>query len=73
MTTLSDARALELLRAAMPPLTADAPSDDLWPKVRRRLDRGPQRPSSLDWILAAAVALLCLLQPSLAGILFLHF
>jgi hypothetical protein len=73
MNQLSDERALELLRAAMPAVGADRPLDDLWPRVRRRIDRRPVPPSMLDWILVAAVALLCLMRPSLAGILLLHF
>lgn len=73
MNQLSDERALELLRAAMPAVGVDRPLDDLWPSVRRRIDRGPVPPSALDWILVAAVALLCLMRPSLAGILLLHF
>jgi hypothetical protein len=73
MNQMSDERALELLRAAMPAVGVDRPLDDLWPRVRRRIDRGPMPPSALDWILVATVALLCLLQPSLAGLVLLHF
>jgi hypothetical protein len=73
MSTLTDDRALELLRAAMRPANADRPPDDLWPRVRGRIDRGPLPPSPLDWILVAAVALLCLLQPSLVALVLLHF
>jgi hypothetical protein len=73
MTQMSDERALELLRAALPPLRADRPLETVWPRVRQEIDRGPLPPSLLDWMLVAAVALMCLLQPSLAGILMLHF
>lgn len=73
MTELSDERALELLREALPPFRGDRPLENVWPRVRRQIDRGPLPPSLLDWMLVAAVALMCLLQPSLAGILMLHF
>lgn len=72
MSTLSDEDALALLRAALP-VAAPPPAADLWPQVRRRIDRGTSPALASDWLLAVAIALLCLLNPSLAGILLLHF
>jgi hypothetical protein len=72
MSRLSDEKTLELLRAAMRAQIVDGPHDDLWPRVRRRIDRA-NRPPAADWVLAAALVLLCLLRPSLVGILLLHF
>jgi hypothetical protein len=73
MTSFSDERALELLRAAMPRVRVDGPLDDLWPGVRSKIERGPSGPSLLDWVLVAIVALICLLSPSLSGVVLLHF
>jgi hypothetical protein len=72
MTNLDDGEALELLRRAMRTETAPL-SADLWPRVRERIDRGAVAPPVADWLLVAALALLCLLQPSLIGIVLLHF
>ena len=66
-------KTLELLRSAMTVHDPDGPSGDLWPLVRRRLDRPAKRPPVADWVLAAALVLLCLLRPSLVGVLLLHF
>jgi len=71
---MNDRKALELLRDAMPPPRADdGPAADLWPRLRRRVDRGGNRPPAADWVLAVVLGVLCLLQPSLFGILLLHF
>ena len=72
MSTLSDDEAIELLRAAMP-LERRLPPDDLWPQIRRRIDHTPHSAQTSDWLLVLALALLCLLHPSLAGLLLLHF
>jgi hypothetical protein len=74
MTTLTDRRVIELVRGALP--VPDVPTDptaELWPSVRRRIVQRPAAPSVLDWVLAAAAGLACLLHPSLVGLLFLHF
>jgi hypothetical protein len=73
MNRLSDEKTLELLRGAMPAYSVDGPPDDLWPRVRHRIDRAGTRPPAGDWVLAAALVLLCLLRPSLMGILLWHF
>jgi hypothetical protein len=41
--------------------------------VRERIDRRTVPSSPTDWMLIAAVAVLCLLEPSLVRILLLHF
>ena len=66
-------KTLELLRSAMTVHDVAGPSGDLWPRVRRRLDRPANRPPAGDWVLAAALVVLCLLRPSLVGILLLYF
>jgi hypothetical protein len=71
--TLSDERALELLRAAMRVEQQATPAADLWPRLRKRIDRRAVPSSVSDWMLIAALAVLCLLEPSLARILLLHF
>ena len=73
MNTLSDEKTLELLREAMGAYNVDGPPGDLWPRVRHRIDLGVGRPPAGDWVLAAALLLLCLLRPSLLGVLLLHF
>jgi hypothetical protein len=72
MNRLSDDEALELLRAAMP-VDRKSPPIDLWPRVRRRIDRGVTPPPASDLVLVLLVALLCVLRPSLVGVLLLHF
>ena len=74
MTRMTDDRARELLRDALPvPEWEHDGTADLWPRVRRRIDEGHNPPPAVDWVLAMAMVALCLLQPSLLGILLLHF
>jgi hypothetical protein len=73
MSDLTDERALELLRGALPPADNARQTVDLWPDVQRRITGGTQQPRTADWILVLALVLLCLFRPSLAGILLLHF
>lgn len=74
MNRLSDEKTLELLRAAMPASHSDASTSDLWPRVRRRIEQQEAaRLPAADWLLVAALVLLCLLRPSLVGVLLLHF
>jgi hypothetical protein len=42
-----------LLREAIPPLERAELVTDLWPRMLRRIDEHPMRPSFVDWILAA--------------------
>ncbi len=72
MSILSDDQALDLLRNAMP-VEPDRNPADLWPRVRQRIDRGSTPPAVADWVLVAALVLLCLMSPSLSAFLFLHF
>ena len=73
MNDLSDREVIALLRAAMPVEREVAPSEDLWPRVRGRIDQRPTGPAASDWLLVGALVALCLLQPSLLGVLLLHF
>lgn len=73
MNRLSNEKALELLRGALPAYNVDGPPDDLWPRVRHRIDQRGNRPPAGEWVLAATLVLLCLFRPSLMGILLLHF
>jgi hypothetical protein len=70
---LSDERTIELLRAALPAAASPGSDADLWPAVKDRVMRGQGRLLTADLLLVAALVLLCLLRPSLAAILFLHF
>jgi hypothetical protein len=69
---LSDEDALELLRTAMP-APRNGVAADLWPEVHRRIEAGHAAPPASDWLIVIALAVLCALQPSLIGILLLHF
>jgi hypothetical protein len=74
MTRLTDRQVLELLRDAMPAAEGGkGPHRDLWPSVRRTLDQGTSPPRAADWVLAAALVALCLLRPSLVGVVLVHF
>jgi hypothetical protein len=42
-----------LLRDALPPVERTELQTDLWPRMLRRLDERPLRPSLVDWVLAA--------------------
>jgi hypothetical protein len=71
VTTPSDESALQLLRAALPVRDCSAPPD-LWPRVQAGLDRRP-RLSPADRVVLAAIAAMCLLQPTAVSVLLLHF
>jgi hypothetical protein len=74
MTELTDDQAIRLLREAMPVLdAARQPEADLWPRVRHRIERRTSPLPTADWILALVLVGLCLLRPSLLGVLLLHF
>lgn len=74
MKRLMDGKTLELLRDAMPPPEGgDRPLTDVWPRVRRRIDQRASPPAAADWVLAVVLGALCLLRPSLVGILLFHF
>ena len=71
--TLSDEKAIELLREAVPAVAPGQPDADLWPAVKDRVIHGQGRPVTADLLLVVVLVLLCLLRPSLAAIVFLHF
>jgi hypothetical protein len=71
--TLSDEKTIELLREAVPAVAAGEPDADLWPAVKDRVIHGQGRPVIADLLLVAVLVVLCLLRPSLAAIVFLHF
>lgn len=71
--TLSDEKTIELLREAVPAVAPPEPDADLWPAVKDRVTHGRGRPLTGDLLLVAVLVLLCLLRPSLAAIVFLHF
>ena len=70
--TLSDQEIIELLRTATP-VARTTPAANLWPRVEQRLAQRPAGLRVTDWILVLALAILCLVHPSLAGVLLLHF
>ena len=69
---MNEERIRELLQSAMPPLGETAPSRDLWPAMRRRIEstEAPRiRLGAWEWVLAALLAASILLLPvPLAGI-----
>ena len=61
-----DERLRILLRRALPPVDPQAPAPDLWPRMRRRIER--PRPASWPWFdlaLGAAAAGMLLAFPQL--------
>ena len=71
MNRLPDDEIVALLRAAMP-IEPHLPRTDLWPRVRKRIDRPAPTAAVADWVIIVALAVVCLLQPALVGILLLH-
>jgi hypothetical protein len=69
---IDDTRLGALLRSAMPPVSASAPSRDLWPRVVRRA-RQRASWSWLDLTLAAAVAASLIAWPDMLILLAYHF
>jgi hypothetical protein len=72
MDELSDEQVIALLRGAARREPAPQ-AGDLWPRVHRRIQHRRGRFERLDWLLVAALALICLLRPALARILLFHF
>ena len=70
---LSDDEVIGLLRNALPSVASAPPGADLWPRVRYGVTASAPPPGLGDWLVAAAVVLLCVLRPSLTAILLLHF
>lgn len=55
MNDAADERLRRAVRAALPPADTEGPSRDLWPELRRRIERQPAPVSRLDWVLLAAL------------------
>ena len=69
---IDDTRLAALLRSAMPPVNASAPSRDLWPLVAR----GARQHASWSWLdlaLAAGVAASVFAWPDMLILLAYHF
>jgi hypothetical protein len=67
-----DERIEQILREAFPPLRSAALQRDLWPEMRRRLERRPFPVSWLDWSLIAASLIWLLAFPEIIPALFYH-
>jgi len=51
----------------------ELPARSLWPRVRAKVDEPSPRFAAADWLLLAALALLCVVQPSSLRMLLFHF
>jgi len=69
---MTDDRIRSLIADAMKPIDDAELKRDLWPEMRRRLDRQPMRISMLDWALIAALLLWIVLLPQGALTLLYH-
>lgn len=66
-------RLARLLRAAMPPHLDGTLEPDLWPQMLRRLEQSPAPAFGWpEWLLAAAIALVCVLHPDSVALLLYH-
>ena len=72
MTMLSDEQVIDLLRTRVPATPATPLPNDMWPRVRDKIDGRFTRPPLSDVALVLALAVLCLLHPALIGVLLLH-
>ena len=72
MKPLSDEEVVELVRSRMGARRSSSPQD-LWPRMRRRIDERPAAGLTFDLVLAFAAAVLCIVQPAVISILLLHF
>jgi hypothetical protein len=59
---INDNQLSRLLQTALPPAGAPAPSRDVWPAIVRRSETRVEV-SSVDWSLAALVAIVLLMFP----------
>ncbi len=64
MTHLDEQELQAVLKREFPPFETAELQRDLWPQMLRRLDAQPPRVPWFDWALAAAVAAMLLLFPS---------
>jgi len=66
-----DERLRRAVRNALAPADPAGPSRDLWPELRRRIERQPARVSRLDWaLLAALLAFLVVFPEGLVTLLY---
>jgi hypothetical protein len=71
MNEMNDERFRELLKRAMAPMPDTELKHDLWPRMLRRLDEGPARPSWLDLALLVLLAVWCAIFPGvIPGLLY---
>ena len=66
-----DRRIEDLLRSAFPPLGDVEPSRELWPQLRRRVERSALRVPWFDWVLVALLPAWCVAFPEV--LLFLMY
>lgn len=68
-------RLSRLLKAAMPPVQSSDPPSDLWPRMLRRIEEPPGPAAEFgwrEWLLAAAIVLLCAIFPESIALVFYH-
>jgi len=73
MTSQRDEDLIRLLRNSVREVQPLDPPDDLWTRVRGRTTPRPARPNTIEWIVLAAIAALCLVRPETVSLLLFHF
>ena len=71
MKQSDDQRIRDLLKSAFPPLGTVEPSQELWPRLRRRIEGSTLRVTWFDWALVALVPAWCIAFPE--AVLFLMY
>lgn len=64
MNEMNDEKLREMLKRTMPKMADAELEGDLWPRMLRKLDQRPAGVFWLDWLLAALLAVWCLIFPS---------
>jgi hypothetical protein len=59
----SDERLRHAVRKTLAPADSAGPSRDLWPELRRRIERQPAPVSRLDWAMLAALLIFVVIFP----------
>jgi hypothetical protein len=67
-----DERLRQAVRNALAPADPAGPSRDLWPELRRRIERRPAPVSRLDWALLAALLAFFVIFPEALVTLLYH-